>query len=168
MTPRLFVEVSGEFQSEHKFFVVRFRSELRPTPATSSSHLKANQEPTSCPGDSPRLPLPCPLLLRCRRSPHHLASEPPLPAISISEKPSWDAKVEPTVEFTWKSKAPLRCRFFLWLAMHNRCWISDRLARRGLDHQDGYPSTLSMRRPLITFSSVAYSRDRFGLSSVEP
>ena len=42
-------------------------------------------------------------------------------------------EVEPTAKFTWKSKAPLRCRFFLWLAMHNRCWTSDRLARRGLD-----------------------------------
>mgnify|MGYP005836994323 CR=1 FL=1 len=70
-------------QPEHEFFVVRFRPELRPTPVTSSSHLKANQEPTSCSGESPRLPLP-----RCRRSPHHLTSEPPLPAISISGEAS--------------------------------------------------------------------------------
>ena len=61
-----------------------------------------------------------------------------------STKSAYEAKfagreVEPTAEFTWKSKAPLRCRFFLWLAVHNRCWTSDRLARCGLDHQDACP-----------------------------
>nr|XP_020155763.1 uncharacterized protein LOC109741103 [Aegilops tauschii subsp. strangulata] len=30
-------------------------------------------------------------------------------------------EVEPTAQFTWKSKAPLRCRFFVWLAMKKRC-----------------------------------------------
>ena len=40
---------------------------------------------------------------------------------------------------TWKSKAPLQCRFFSWLAIRNRCWTSDRLARRGLPHQDTCP-----------------------------
>jgi hypothetical protein len=34
---------------------------------------------------------------------------------------------------------PLRCRFFAWLALRNRCWTSDRLARRGLDHQEACP-----------------------------
>ena len=48
-------------------------------------------------------------------------------------------EVEPAAEFTWRSKAPLRCRFFLWLGMRNKCWTSDRLARRGLDHQDACP-----------------------------
>ena len=48
-------------------------------------------------------------------------------------------EVEPTTQLTWQSKAPLWCRFFLWLVMHNRCWTSDRLARRGLDHQDACP-----------------------------
>jgi len=36
----------------------------------------------------------------------------------------------------WKSWAPPRCKFFLWLATLNRCWTDDRLARRGLDHPD--------------------------------
>jgi len=36
----------------------------------------------------------------------------------------------------WKSWAPLRCKIFLWLAMLNRCWTADRLARRGLQHPD--------------------------------
>ncbi|XP_073363040.1 uncharacterized protein [Aegilops tauschii subsp. strangulata] len=35
----------------------------------------------------------------------------------------------PTTSFTWKSKALLRCHFFTWLALRNRCWTSDRLAR---------------------------------------
>ncbi|WVZ82995.1 hypothetical protein U9M48_030188 [Paspalum notatum var. saurae] len=32
----------------------------------------------------------------------------------------------------WKSWAPLRCKFFIWLALKNRCWTADRLAKRGL------------------------------------
>ena len=43
-------------------------------------------------------------------------------------------EVIPTADFTWRSRAPLRCRFFAWLALQNRCWTADRLARRGLDH----------------------------------
>jgi hypothetical protein len=34
----------------------------------------------------------------------------------------------------WKTWAPPKCRFFLWLVAHNRCWTADRLAKRGLDH----------------------------------
>ena len=45
----------------------------------------------------------------------------------------------PTAEFTWKSNAPLHTRFFLWLAIQNRCWTSDRLAKRGLPHQSSCP-----------------------------
>lgn len=51
----------------------------------------------------------------------------------------WGRQVVPTADFTWKSKAPLRCRFFAWLALQNRCWTSDRLARHGLDHQEACP-----------------------------
>jgi hypothetical protein len=36
----------------------------------------------------------------------------------------------------WKSWAPLKCKFFLWLASLNRCWTVVRLARRGLEHPD--------------------------------
>lgn len=43
----------------------------------------------------------------------------------------WSREVVPTAEFTWKSKAPLQCRFFAWLALKNRCWTSD--------HQDACP-----------------------------
>ena len=48
-------------------------------------------------------------------------------------------EVSPTASFTWQSKAPLRCRFFNWLALKNICWTSDRLARRGLPHQTSCP-----------------------------
>lgn len=30
--------------------------------------------------------------------------------------------------------AKKKCQFFMWLALHNRCWTADRLAQRGLDH----------------------------------
>lgn len=39
----------------------------------------------------------------------------------------------------WKSWAPLRYKFFLWLAVNNRCWTADRLAKRGLQHPAAYP-----------------------------
>jgi hypothetical protein len=31
----------------------------------------------------------------------------------------------------WKSKAPPRCKFFMWLAVHRRCLTADNLERRG-------------------------------------
>jgi hypothetical protein len=34
----------------------------------------------------------------------------------------------------WKSKAPMRCKFFMWLAVHKRCLTADNLARRGWPH----------------------------------
>jgi hypothetical protein len=34
----------------------------------------------------------------------------------------------------WKTWASPKCKFFLWLATHNRCWTTDHLARRGLEH----------------------------------
>ncbi|GJN28797.1 hypothetical protein PR202_gb16962 [Eleusine coracana subsp. coracana] len=36
----------------------------------------------------------------------------------------------------WKSWVPGKCKIFLWLAIRNRCWTADRLAKRGLDHPD--------------------------------
>ncbi|WVZ89347.1 hypothetical protein U9M48_035768 [Paspalum notatum var. saurae] len=39
----------------------------------------------------------------------------------------------------WKSWAPLRCKFFMWLALKNRCWTADRLAKRGLPHPHTCP-----------------------------
>ena len=36
----------------------------------------------------------------------------------------------------WKTWAPAKCKFFLWLAVRNRCWTADRLARRNLPHPE--------------------------------
>jgi hypothetical protein len=32
----------------------------------------------------------------------------------------------------WKTWAPPKCAFFIWLVIHNRCWTADRLAKRDL------------------------------------
>jgi hypothetical protein len=42
-------------------------------------------------------------------------------------------------ERIWKTWAPPKCPFFLWLVAHKRCWTADRLAKRGLDHPDSCP-----------------------------
>jgi hypothetical protein len=39
----------------------------------------------------------------------------------------------------WKSWAPRKCKFFLWLVTHNCCWTADRLSRHGLPHPDCCP-----------------------------
>ena len=39
----------------------------------------------------------------------------------------------------WKTWAPPKCKFFIWLAINGRCWIADRLAKRGLPHQAACP-----------------------------
>jgi len=35
----------------------------------------------------------------------------------------------------WKSWAPAKCKFFVWLAVQDRLWTADRLARRGWPNQ---------------------------------
>jgi hypothetical protein len=34
----------------------------------------------------------------------------------------------------WKTWAPPKCKFFLWLAIRNKCWTADRLQMRGLQY----------------------------------
>jgi hypothetical protein len=35
-----------------------------------------------------------------------------------------------------KSWSPAKCKVFLWLAIHNRCWTADCLAKRNLPHPE--------------------------------
>jgi hypothetical protein len=39
----------------------------------------------------------------------------------------------------WKSRAPNRCRFFIWLSLLRRCWTGDRLLKYGLRSDDICP-----------------------------
>jgi hypothetical protein len=39
----------------------------------------------------------------------------------------------------WKSWYPPECKTFLWLAMRNKCWTADTLAKRGLPHPEACP-----------------------------
>ena len=38
-----------------------------------------------------------------------------------------------------KSWAPGKCKTFVWLAIRNRCWTTDRLQKRGLPHPEHCP-----------------------------
>jgi hypothetical protein len=56
-----------------------------------------------------------------------------------SAKSAYDASFQGFISFdsydrNWKSWAPPKCPFFLWLVAHNRCWTADRLERRNLPH----------------------------------
>ncbi|WVZ63074.1 hypothetical protein U9M48_012739 [Paspalum notatum var. saurae] len=59
-------------------------------------------------------------------------------------KSAYDSMFTRTISFSpwkriWKSWAPMNCRFFIWLAINNKCWTSNRLAKRGLPHQPACP-----------------------------
>lgn len=61
-----------------------------------------------------------------------------------SSKSAYDAFFIVTVKFgpwkrIWKTWAPLKCKFFIWLAVKNRCWTADRLAKRGVPHPAACP-----------------------------
>ena len=63
---------------------------------------------------------------------------------SYSSKSAYEAFFIGTIRFApWKriskSWAPLKCKFFIWLVLNNRCWMTDRLAKRGLPHPAACP-----------------------------
>ncbi|CAO2201417.1 unnamed protein product, partial [Urochloa humidicola] len=66
------------------------------------------------------------------------------PSGQYSAKSAYDALFEGAIAFApyeriWKSWAPPKCRFFMWLVAHNRCWTADRLAKRNLPHPASCP-----------------------------
>uniref|UniRef100_A0A0A9CIF0 Reverse transcriptase zinc-binding domain-containing protein n=1 Tax=Arundo donax TaxID=35708 RepID=A0A0A9CIF0_ARUDO len=63
---------------------------------------------------------------------------------TYSSKSAYNAYFVGSIKFApwrciWKSWAPLQCKLFLWLAVLNRCWTGDRLAKRGLPHPAACP-----------------------------
>lgn len=42
----------------------------------------------------------------------------------------------PGAKVMWRTRAPNKCKFFLWLALHDRCWTADRRKRHGLQPDD--------------------------------
>ncbi|GJN41102.1 hypothetical protein PR202_gn00429 [Eleusine coracana subsp. coracana] len=58
-----------------------------------------------------------------------------------SAKATYEALFQGSVLFEpcdriWKTWSPPKCKFFMWLVAHNRCWTADRLARRNLPHPE--------------------------------
>jgi hypothetical protein len=47
-----------------------------------------------------------------------------------------NSKAFQSVVGTW---APRKCKCFMWLVAHGRCWTADRLARQGLSHPEHCP-----------------------------
>jgi hypothetical protein len=61
-------------------------------------------------------------------------------------------------KLNWKSWAPPRVKFFLWLACLDRCWTGERLARRGLPHIPNCPlcdQSMETMRHLLTGCSFS-------------
>lgn len=57
----------------------------------------------------------------------------------FSSKSAYHAFFIGSIEFEpwkrlWRTWAPLKVKLFVWLALWNRCWTADRLAKRGLPH----------------------------------
>ena len=53
---------------------------------------------------------------------------------TYSSKSAYEAFFVGTIKFApwrriWRTWAPMKCRFFIWLAVLNRCWTAERLAK---------------------------------------
>ena len=76
----------------------------------------------------------------------------------------------------WKSWAPPKCKFFLWLVVQERYWTADRLERRGLIHPprcplcDQEPKTINHLLVSCVFSRVGWYNilRKFGIHSLSP
>jgi hypothetical protein len=61
-----------------------------------------------------------------------------------SSKSAYEAFFTGTIKFgpwrcIWKTWVPSKCKLFIWLAVKNRYWTADRLAKRGLPHPSACP-----------------------------
>ena len=65
----------------------------------------------------------------------------------------------------WKSWAPRKYKFFIWLVIRNRCWTTDLLARRGLSHPKRCPLCDQERRLLNTCSLIVCCHVKYGSTS---
>lgn len=68
----------------------------------------------------------------------------------------------PFGEAIWKTKAPARVRFFLWLAAKGRCLTADNLSKRGWPHNPDCLLCLSAPEDCKTFSPAAPTLTGFG------
>jgi hypothetical protein len=63
----------------------------------------------------------------------------------------------------WKSRAPAKCWFFLWLALRDRCWATDGLERCGLPCPRRAPAVIKpTRSPSPTYCLVVCCHGRCG------
>lgn len=98
-----------------------------------------------------------------------------------SAKSAYSAFFEGSVLFSlgdriWKSWAPPKCKFFMWLAAHNKCWTADKLAKRNLLHPacclfcDQEQETINHLLVSCVFTRQAWFTllQQVGLSSVAP
>jgi hypothetical protein len=75
----------------------------------------------------------------------------------------------------WKSWAPGKCQFFIWLVAHDCCWTADRLARRNLLHPELCPLCDQEKETINhILSSYVFAREflfllrRVGLAACSP
>jgi hypothetical protein len=62
----------------------------------------------------------------------------------FSSKSAYAAMFQVAISFElakrlWKTWSPSKCKFFICLVEHDRCWTADKLAKRGLDPPEHCP-----------------------------